>query len=174
MDTIWAPWRIQYILGVKPEKDAAATEADPCILCAKYKDSPDNDRRNLVLHRGEHAFILMNLYPYNTGHLMLVPYIHTGAFEELGPEVTAEMMSLMQKMISVFRKVLKPDGFNAGINLGRVAGAGVIGHVHIHLVPRWNGDCNFMPVLGDTKIISEHIEATYDKLKAAISSEKYF
>jgi ATP adenylyltransferase len=168
MDNIWAPWRMQYILGVRPEKDAAATEADPCVICAKYKDKPENDRKNLVLYRGKNSFIMMNLYPYNSGHLMIVPYMHTGLFEQLIPETTAEMMAFLQRMLPVFRKIMNPDGFNIGMNLERVAGAGIIDHVHIHLVPRWNGDCNFMPVLADTKVISEHIEETYDKLKEGI------
>jgi len=168
MDNIWAPWRMKYIQGVRPEKDAAATEADPCVLCAKFKDAPENDRKNLVLFRGKLSFIMMNLYPYNSGHLMIVPYMHTGRFEELPPETTAEMTAFLQKLLPVFRKVMSPDGFNIGMNLERVAGAGIIDHVHIHLVPRWNGDCNFMPVLAETKVISEHLDATYDKLKEGI------
>ncbi len=174
MDNIWAPWRIQYILGARPEKDASAADADPCVLCANHKDTPDNDRKNLLLFRGNYSFIMMNLYPYNTGHLMFVSYQHTGVFQELPDETTNEMMSLVKKMIPIFKKCMKPDGFNIGMNLGRVAGAGITDHVHIHLVPRWNGDCNFMPVLAETKVISEHIEATYDKLKTEISAEKNF
>jgi ATP adenylyltransferase len=168
MDKIWAPWRTQYVMGVKPEGEAAATPADPCVLCAKYKDAPENDRKNLVLFRGAHSFIMMNLYPYNSGHLMFVPYTHTGEYERLTTETTAEMTLFQQKMITVFRKLMNPDGFNIGMNLGRAAGAGITDHAHMHFVPRWNGDCNFMPVLADTKVISEHMDSTYEKLKKGI------
>jgi len=164
MDRIWAPWRIQYILGIKPEDKARSSEEDPCVLCALRKSEPEKDRGNLLLHRGEHSIIMMNLYPYNSGHLMFVPNTHTGDFEQLSGDETAEIMSFAQRMIPVFKKVMNPDGYNLGINLGRVAGAGIIDHVHLHLVPRWNGDANFMPVIGETKVISDHIEMTYDRL----------
>ena len=172
MDKIWAPWRTQYILGIKPE-EAADSVREPCVLCGKHKAAPGKDRENLLLHRGAQSFIMMNLYPYNTGHLMIVPYEHTGAFEALAPAVTAEMTSFLQKLFPIFRTSMNPDGYNVGMNFGRIAGAGIVDHVHIHLVPRWNGDCNFMPVLADTKVISEHIEATYDKLKAAMGESGF-
>ncbi|HOO56129.1 MAG TPA: HIT domain-containing protein [bacterium] len=169
MDRIWAPWRIQYILGMDDGKKEAGKKNHGCVLCANHEADPENDRKNLVLHRGEHSYIMMNLYPYNSGHLMFVPYKHTGDFGALACETVAEMMALTQKMIPVIGETMSPHGFNIGMNLGRVAGAGIVDHVHLHLVPRWNGDCNFMPVLSDTKVISEHIEATYDRLKKAIS-----
>ncbi len=169
MDKIWAPWRTQYILGIKPENEPVEEPLDPCVLCAKFKASPEKDRANLVLHRGSRSFVMMNLYPYNSGHIMIVPYEHTGVFESLEPAVTTEMTLFLQKLLPIFKKTMNPDGFNMGMNLGHVAGAGIADHVHIHLVPRWNGDTNFMPVLADTKVISEHIEATYDRLKAAIN-----
>jgi ATP adenylyltransferase len=172
MDKIWAPWRMQYILGVKSESELEAEKKHECVLCAKYKAGPADDRKNLVLFRGKHSFILMNLYPYNSGHLMFVPYTHSGDYESLPGEDVAEMTELSRKMIPVMRSAMNPQGFNLGINLGRVAGAGIIDHVHLHMVPRWNGDCNFMPVLSDTKIISEHIETTYDKIKREIDAVK--
>lgn len=157
MERIWAPWRIEYILSEKPEE---------CIFCEKQKQ--DRDRENLILYRAERNFVLMNLYPYNNGHLMVAPYVHVHNLEELDSEAALEMMTLTQKLVRVMKSTMRPEGFNIGLNLGQVAGAGIHEHLHLHIVPRWLGDVNSMPVLADTKVISQHIEETYDTLLAGI------
>jgi ATP adenylyltransferase len=124
----------------------------------------------MVAARGRACFVVMNLYPYNSGHVMVVPFRHTGAAFDLTPEESAEMMSWVGKVMGALREVSHPDGFNIGANVGRTAGAGIDGHLHFHVVPRWNGDTNFMPVLDDTKVISEEIRETYNKLRTALSS----
>lgn len=167
MDRIWAPWRIEYILGVKPEKEARGETPEDCIFC--QANNFGDDTKKLILFRGEKNFIIMNLYPYTSGHLMIVPYRHLNALEEMTDDEMLEAMVLARKMIRVFKDVMNPEGFNLGWNLGRVAGAGVVEHVHLHIVPRWNGDSNFMPVLGDTRVISEHINETFIKLRDAVN-----
>ncbi len=154
MDRLYAPWRSKYIMA--PEGH------DGCILCNAYK--AENDRKYYILHRGKYAFVIMNIYPYNNGHLMVVPYLHVNKIEDLPEKVSLEIFSLIQKSVIVLKKAYNPDGFNIGMNLGRVAGAGIKDHLHTHIVPRWNGDTNFMPVLGDTKILSIDIDSVYDKL----------
>ncbi|RLF76103.1 HIT family hydrolase [Thermococci archaeon] len=154
MKLIWAPWRIEYIRSPKH---------DGCIFCDFPKENRDRER--LILYRGEHAFVIMNNYPYNPGHVMIAPYRHVGKWEELTDEELLDMMKLSQLMIKALKRAMNPDGFNLGVNLGRVAGAGIEDHVHIHIVPRWNGDTNFMPVVADTKIIPESLEETYKELK---------
>jgi ATP adenylyltransferase len=150
---LWAPWRIEYITG---EKEAG------CIFCNRLAE--DTDRTNLILVRAKHAFVMMNRYPYNNGHLMVAPIRHLGDFAGLTGDEIAEIFALVQRFIAVFEKTMRPHGFNIGLNLGRCAGAGVADHLHVHVVPRWDGDTNFMPVLGEVKVISEHIMSTYDKL----------
>ena len=154
MENLWAPWRIDYILS---KKEAG------CIFCDKPAENRDED--NLILLRGKFNFIIMNAYPYNNGHMMVVPYRHTAMLSDWQPEEQQEMMQLASVGVEVLRKAMKPDGFNLGINMGIVAGAGVADHIHLHIVPRWNGDTNFMPVLSDTRVVSEHLRATYRKLK---------
>ena len=154
MKLIWAPWRIEYIRSPKH---------DGCIFCDFPKENRDRER--LILYRGEHAFVIMNNYPYNPGHVMIAPYRHVGKWEELTDEELLDMMKLSQLMIKALKRSMNPDGFNLGVNLGRVAGAGIEDHVHIHIVPRWNGDTNFMPIVADTKIIPESLEETYKELK---------
>ncbi len=143
-----------------------------CIFCDKVAADPANDRENLVLVRGKYAFVTLNLYPYTNGHILVAPYQHTGELESLTPETTQEMMSLIGKSIRALRLTMNPQGFNMGANLGRVAGAGVEDHVHFHLVPRWNGDTNFMPVLADVRMIPELLPQTYDSLRAALQAEE--
>ncbi len=142
-----------------------------CIFCDKMRAPPEKDRENLVLLRGQRAFVALNLYPYANGHMMVAPYQHTGAFEALDTETLLEMMQLVTKGIRALRRVMNPQGFNIGANLGRAAGAGVEDHVHLHLVPRWNGDTNFMPVLADVRVIPELLPQTYDQLLAAFTAE---
>jgi ATP adenylyltransferase len=131
----------------------------------KSKDDP----ASLILHRGPRAFVVMNRFPYNNGHVMVAPNRHVATFEKLTAEEGAELFRLVQKSLAVLRRQLKPQGFNVGANVGRVAGAGVAGHVHIHIVPRWLGDVNFMPLLAETKVISEHLSETYDRLQKVFS-----
>lgn len=154
MDRIWAPWRIEYIL--EPDK------TDECIFC-RALNSPD-DAADHVLWRSESCFAMMNKYPYNNGHIMVVPNKHTGVLESLSVRVLGEMMGLVCECKKLLSAVMNPDGFNVGINLGKVAGAGIEQHVHIHIVPRWNGDTNFMPVLADTRVIPQALNDTYSAL----------
>jgi ATP adenylyltransferase len=134
-----------------------------CIFCNKA--SEDRDEENLILLRGQNCFALMNLYPYNSGHLMIAPYAHVPSIQQLNSETLTDMMMMAQRLLGALQDALGPHGFNLGINQGSIAGAGIADHVHLHIVPRWSGDTNFMPVIGDVKIIPEHIETTYHKLR---------
>ena len=160
-ERIWAPWRLAYV------KDASKDVEQACIFCAK----PDqgDDRENLIVHRGERCFVILNLYPYTNGHLMIAPFEHVGAIQELPAETTAEMMALAQRAIEVLEAKYEPHGFNVGFNQGRVAGAGVEHHIHMHVVPRWGGDTNFMPVLADTRVMPQTLEQTYEALEGEFS-----
>jgi ATP adenylyltransferase len=158
-DKLWAPWRMKYIQG------AATSEESSCIFCDKLKLG--DDQADLILWRGEFCFVMMNLYPYNNGHLMIAPYRHVGEIENLIPQEMTEGNELLKRCILALRQVMAPHGFNIGINLGRVAGAGIVDHVHQHIVPRWNGDTNFMPVIADTKVISESLAEGWRRLKEA-------
>ncbi len=144
----------------------AGASADVCVFCAAL--SAGDDRRALILHRGRRAFLILNAFPYASGHLMAVATRHVGGLEEATPEELAEVMTLVQVSVRALEAAYRPDGFNVGMNQGRVAGAGVPGHLHLHVVPRWNGDTNFMPVIGDTRVLPESLEATYDRLSAAL------
>ncbi len=156
MDRLWAPWRMQYIQNVDKEDDG-------CIFCNKPTES--DDRKNLILYRGTTCFVIMNLFPYNNGHMMVVPYQHTSDILSLEPESVSELWSLICLCKNALSKSFNPEGFNIGMNLGRVSGAGIDQHIHMHIVPRWNGDSNFMPVIAGTKVISQAIEDTYDALQ---------
>lgn len=160
MKVLWAPWRMAYIRqSPKPAR---------CIFCAKARAS--QDRANLLLHRGRHGFVMMNLFPYNSGHLLVAPYAHVDSTERLSDESALDLMRLTNLSLQVLRARIKPDGFNIGVNLGRVSGAGVEGHVHLHIVPRWNGDTNFMPLFSETRVMPEHLDVTYRKLKAGFTA----
>lgn len=139
-----------------------------CIFCTLPRE--DRDRDNLILHRSRHSFIILNKYPYNPGHLMVAPYRHVANLDELGDEELMDVMELLRLSVRILRKAMSPDGFNIGMNIGKAAGAGFEGHVHIHVVPRWVGDANFMPILGNTKVISEALSNTYDELKKVLDS----
>ncbi len=152
-------------------KNPKGAETGGCIFCDKIRDDRAKDRAHLVLQRGARAFIVMNLYPYTNGHLMVAPYEHCGELEALDAETLKEMMLLVGAGIRALRKTFNPHGFNVGANLGRCAGAGVEDHVHFHVVPRWNGDTNFMPVLAETRLIPELLPETYDKLLAALKDD---
>jgi ATP adenylyltransferase len=154
MKHTWAPWRIEYIRMEKPKG---------CILCEKPKEN--RDAENYILYRGEMNFIMLNAFPYNPGHLLIAPYRHIGSLEELDESERNEHYRLVSRCVEVLKAQLKPAGFNIGANLGRVAGAGIDDHFHSHVVPRWQGDDNFMPVLADTKVIPQALADTYDDLK---------
>jgi len=154
MERLWAPWRLEYIVGAKEEG---------CIFCEFPKRG--DDAKHLILHREALVYVIMNAFPYSNGHLLVAPYRHVGDISELTDEESLGMMLLAKKCCGVLREAVRPDGFNLGINLGTAAGAGIADHVHMHIVPRWNGDTNFMPVLADVKVIPEALEATYAKLK---------
>ncbi|BCS91989.1 hypothetical protein L3N51_00127 [Metallosphaera sp. J1] len=167
MDHLWAPWRSKYIM------DASKGKQEGCLFCRVT--SENRDQENLVVCRGKRAFIILNKYPYNPGHLMVVPYRHVPSLELLDPEESSELIALTSKAVKSLRDVYTPDGFNVGINIGRVAGAGIEQHIHIHVVPRWNGDSNFMPVIGNTKVLPETLEETYKKLSdKSICGEEVF
>jgi ATP adenylyltransferase len=140
-----------------------------CIFCAKPRETAD--RTNLILYRGETVFVIMNAYPYNNGHLMVIPYCHTNTMDDIDATCAAELWSTLSMCRSALTKAMKPDGFNIGINLGRTAGAGIDQHLHAHIVPRWNGDVNFMSVTGETKVISQSLEDAYDMLVYLFKNE---
>ena len=156
MKVLWAPWRMAYIKSArKPAK---------CIFCVIPGER--RDANNLLLHRGHHGLVVMNLFPYNSGHLLVAPYAHVKSLEQLPDEAALDLLHLTTLSLKVLRAEIKPEGFNVGINLGRVAGAGIEAHVHLHIVPRWNGDTNFMPLFAETRVMPEHLQATYRKLRA--------
>ncbi|MFA7232014.1 MAG: HIT domain-containing protein [Victivallaceae bacterium] len=148
---LWAPWRIDFIRGTKEER---------CFLCVKSSHDQDSPEEPLMIYRGTTAFVILNRYPYNSGHLMVAPYRHTGDISELTSEERLEIMNLCVSAKEVLQKVMHPDAFNIGFNLGTAAGAGLADHLHMHIVPRWNGDTNFMPVISDTRCVPEALEAT--------------
>jgi len=154
---IWAPWRLRYV------KDANSVEG--CIFCSKPEQG--DDRQALIVHRGERAYVILNLYPYTNGHLMVAPFEHIGNFQEIDPETTTELMALAKTAMDRLQEVYGPEGFNVGFNQGRSAGAGVEGHIHLHVVPRWAGDTNYMPVIADTKVMPQSLEESYDALSGA-------
>jgi ATP adenylyltransferase len=156
MKVLWAPWRMAYVKN--------ARKAARCIFCVKPKER--RDEKNLLLHRGRHGLIMMNLFPYNSGHLLVAPYAHVRSLEQLSDEAALDLLHLTTLSLKVLRAEMKPEGFNVGINLGRVAGAGIEAHVHLHIVPRWNGDTNFMPLFAETRVMPEHLRATWKKLHA--------
>jgi ATP adenylyltransferase len=159
MDRIWAPWRMEYVAGEKDPRESA------CFLCIDEK----NDGSSLVLLRRTQAFVVMNRYPYSNGHVMIVPNRHVGRVEDLTDEELLDMMGLVRILSSTLKEELNAEGLNVGINMGKAAGAGLEEHIHIHMVPRWFGDTNFMPVFGETKVISEHLYATYRRLKKKLN-----
>lgn len=154
VERIWAPWRMGYILSEK---------SDVCFLCEKVREG--EDKKNYILDRGRYSFVIMNIFPYNNGHLMIAPYKHTGNLQDLSDEELLELMKILNKWVKILTDSFHPQGFNIGINLGKVAGAGLEEHLHYHIVPRWDGDTNFMPVVAGTKIISDSLDSCYEYLK---------
>jgi ATP adenylyltransferase len=165
MKRMWTPWRIEYILSDKSEKHSG------CLFCNKANEK--RDRENLILYRGERCYIILNLYPYNNGHLMVVPYAHCASVTDLDAATLGDMMLLVRRCVATLKKSMTPDGFNIGINIGHAAGAGVAHHVHMHVVPRWVGDSNFIPVLSETRLIPEDLNQTYERLLASGIAEPY-
>ena len=160
MNRLFSPWRSKYI------ETFSQPMTEGCILCKAYRANDDD--KHLIVTRGSFCFVIMNLFPYNSGHLMIVPFRHTADFLSLTNEESLEIMSLLKKMSEAIKKISNPDGFNIGSNIGKTAGAGIDQHIHFHIVPRWNGDTNFMPILADTKLISEDMNDTLMKLRKAL------
>jgi ATP adenylyltransferase len=160
MEKLWAPWRMEYI------QNSLIEEGSGCIFC--IGENPTDDKARLIILRGKSAFVMLNKFPYNNGHLLIAPYRHLGDFNRLTDEEFLEMQKLMGLCISAFKASMAPQGFNIGMNIGRVAGAGVEDHIHYHILPRWSGDTNFLPIFGEVKVISEALDKTYDRLKAEL------
>ena len=156
MDYLWTPWRFHYV--------SEARNSAQCIFCEMAASDPSNDRKHLILYRGRFNFILLNLYPYTTGHTMIAPYAHIADLVDAQTEMLNEMMALAQRVQRALRDCYHPEGYNIGLNIGRCAGAGVEHHVHLHALPRWTGDSNFMTVIGETRVGPEGLTTTYDKL----------
>lgn len=153
METLWAPWRIDYILGPKP---------DECVFC--LPQHTDEDAERLVLHRAQHCFVIMNKFPYSSGHLMVTPYSHLMNLVDCSADECDEIMWLTRECVRIVQNVFSPQGVNVGLNLGEAAGAGIREHLHFHVVPRWNGDSSFMAVMSETRVIPEYLRSTYQKL----------
>jgi ATP adenylyltransferase len=159
MDYLWTPWRYAYI--------ASASREDGCIFCEAL--AAGDDRKTLIIFRGNRNFIILNRYPYTSGHVMVVPNAHIADFVAAESETLSEMMSLAQRVQSALESAYHPQGYNLGMNLGRAAGAGVTGHLHLHVLPRWSGDANFMTVVGETRVEPEDLDTTYEKLRKALA-----
>lgn len=160
MKRLYSPWRSKYIASFKNEKLRKGESLFTRLL------RQNKDAKNLIIVRKQYCFVMMNLYPYNSGHLLIVPYTQTSEMSDLTADEFADIMNTTAEMVEILKKIMKPHGFNFGANLGRVAGAGIDDHIHFHIVPRWNGDTNFMPTLGDVKVVSEDMKATYKKISA--------
>lgn len=161
MERLWAPWRLEYIKSTQEEDQG-------CIFCEK--PSENNDKTNHIVYRSSHCFVIMNKYPYNNGHLMVVPYLHESDLTKLPDEVLLNIQHLLQLSVKALNNTMQPHGINIGVNLGQSAGAGIVDHLHYHMVPRWNGDTNYMPILAGTKVISESLDDSWDKLNEAFQS----
>ena len=161
VERIWAPWRLEYV------KDASKDNESECIFCAGIDEGPEHDAINLIVERGERCFVILNKYPYTNGHLMVAPYEHVATLQGLDAETVGELMLLAQRGIAALEASYSPHGYNVGFNQGRVAGAGVEYHIHMHVVPRWGGDTNFMPVLGDTRVMNQTLEDSYETVRGA-------
>jgi len=157
MDRLWSPWRYHYVSTVSP--------GDECIFCAKARE--DRDEENLILMRGRLNYALLNLFPYTTGHLMITPYRHVAQLEDLTDEESFELFEMTRQAVRCLRSVYRPQGFNLGMNLGECAGAGIAGHLHMHVLPRWTGDANFMTTIAETRVMPEDLRETWRKLSAA-------
>jgi ATP adenylyltransferase len=162
VETLWSPWRHEYINGSGPDKPNPG-----CIFCIAKQD-PTQDQHKLVVHRGDASFVMLNRYPYTSGHLMIAPYAHIDSLTGASKAATDEMMDLAKRCERALREVYKPQGFNLGMNLGQVAGAGVADHIHLHILPRWGGDTNFMSTVAETRVLPEDLAMTYQRLRGTI------
>ncbi len=160
MDYVWSPWRYRYV--------ADAAKDDRCIFCDAL--ALGDDAKALIVHRGKKTFVILNRFPYTTGHVMIVPFAHLGELSRCDAETVAEMMHIAQRVQAALAAVYKPEGYNLGMNLGRCAGAGVTGHLHLHLLPRWSGDTNFMTAVGESRVEPENLQVTYEKLRRALAA----
>lgn len=160
MDTLWSPWRYEYIAS----GNAQSAESHGCVFCSIHAD-PQHDEANFVLHRAVHSFVVLNIYPYISGHLLIVPNEHVGELDTAAKETTDELMDLTKRCQTALRAAYQPAGFNLGMNLGKAAGAGIVDHIHLHLMPRWTGDTNFMSTIAETRVIPEDLATTYRKLR---------
>jgi ATP adenylyltransferase len=161
MEQMWAPWRMEYILSEVDNSSA-------CIFCEFPKKN--DDEKFFIVYRSEHSFVILNKFPYNNGHAMVVPYQHCSDITELDDDCMFDMQKTIRKTVRMMKNIIKPHGFNLGMNIGRVGGAGIDQHLHYHIVPRWNGDTNFMPVIANTKVVSESLRATWKKFKAGFEN----
>jgi len=159
MDYLWSPWRYRYV--------SAEREDDSCLFCRVAAET--DDHKNFVILRAERNFVMLNRFPYTSGHVMIAPYQHVSTIEAADEGALGEMMSLAQKMEAALRRIYKPDGLNLGMNIGRSAGAGIAEHIHMHLLPRWHGDVNFMTAVAETRVLPEDLETTYERLKALLA-----
>lgn len=155
MDYLWTPWRYAYV--------SSADRAPHCVFCSK---NADQDRASYIVHRAEHCFIVLNIFPYTSGHVMVVPYAHVDSLEKLPAEAAMEMMALSRRMEGILRRLYSPDGINLGMNIGKAAGAGVAGHIHMHVLPRWVADANFMTTVAETRVLPETLEQTWERMRA--------
>ncbi len=162
MDYLWSPWRYQYLTDTR--------RPSGCIFCQMAAET--NDRENLIVHRGAANFIVLNRFPYTSGHLMVVPYRHTAELAEIDPDTVSELMLLTQTATRHLRSIYRPDGLNLGMNIGESAGAGIAGHLHMHVLPRWRGDANFMTTVGETRVLPEELDVTWQKLSQAFGTAK--
>jgi ATP adenylyltransferase len=160
LDRLWSPWRYDYIAA----GGAADSDSQGCVFCS-LRSHPEDDEANFVLYRGAQNFVVLNIYPYISGHLLIVPYEHVSELDAAAKETTDELMDLTKRCQTALRDVYQPTGFNLGMNLGKSAGAGIVDHIHIHILPRWTGDTNFMSTIGDTRVIPEDLATTYQKLR---------
>ncbi len=163
MDRLWSPWRSEYIASSSAEEP----ESGVCLFC-RLRDNPDKDEENFVLRRENLGFVVLNRYPYTSGHLMIVPHEHVADLDAAAKDTTDELMDLTKRCQTALRDAYQPTGFNVGMNLGRSAGAGIVEHIHIHILPRWVGDTNFMTSLGNTRVLPEDLATTYGKLRGKI------
>ena len=159
MDYLWTPWRYVYVAGLG--------KASGCVFC----DLPQagDDAKASIVYRGQHCYVMLNRYPYTAGHVMIIPFAHLDELQKLSVDAAHEMMDLSQRMERVLRELYKPDGLNLGMNIGKAAGAGVAGHIHMHVLPRWVADANFMSVVGETRVLPESLETTYERIKGAMA-----
>lgn len=160
MDYLFTPWRYAYIVQADKTSD--------CVFCQQARR--EDDAKALIVHRGQYCFVILNAFPYTSGHVMIAPYEHTDQLQNLSPPAAQEMMTLTQRLEGILRELYKPDGLNLGMNLGKAAGAGIAGHIHMHILPRWIADANFVSIIGETRVIPENLETTFQRIKNKFST----